>query len=218
MPQAVPLPALVLQLASIPDPSPPRWRLACRHPGLDPEEKVEATEIPSLRTPEFEGQLAQFHELAATALPKAEQRAALNALAVTLGDALAALIPEPERSRLADLGRAEGPPPFLVIESADDAVLGLPWELLRLRGEWSVRDGRLDVARCVPNDYAARLEPPAAPVSVYVNVCAPESDHAPALSYEKESYRISLRAAGARGRAGERNGRVGRPAPRPLRR
>lgn len=90
------------------------------------------------------------------------------------------------------MGRAEGPPPFLVIESADDAVLSLPWELLRLGGEWSVRDGRLDVARCVPNPHAARLEPPTAPVSIRVNVCAPEGPDLPALSYEKESFRISL--------------------------
>jgi hypothetical protein len=110
VPQAVPLPTLVLHIAAMPDTSPSRWRLNWDRPKLDLEQKGESTEIPSPRTPEFERQLAQFHELAVTALPKAEQRAALNALAVTLGDALAALIPEPERSRLADLGRAEGPP------------------------------------------------------------------------------------------------------------
>ena len=191
VPQAAPLPTLVLQITPVANSSPSRWQLTCRHPAAGPDEPVKPIEFPSPRTPPFDRDLARFHEMAAAALPKAEQRATLTALAMAIGDTLTALVPEPERKTLDDLGRAEGPPPFLIIESADDAVLSLPWELLRLAGEWSVRDGRLDVARCVPNPYAARLEPPADPVSVHVNVCAPESAQAPGLSYEKESYRIS---------------------------
>jgi tetratricopeptide (TPR) repeat protein len=191
VPEAVPLPTLVLQVETVAGAAPARWRLACRRPAAGPGEAAAPVECPSPRTPAFEAQLARFYELAATALPQAAQRAELADLAEALGNALAGLLPEPDRARLDQLGRAEGPPPFLVVESADDAILGLPWELLRLDDQWSVRDGRLDVARCVPNAHAARLEPPTAPVSVHVNICAPESDAAPGLRYETEAYRIT---------------------------
>ncbi|MCX6375491.1 MAG: hypothetical protein NTU88_05570, partial [Armatimonadetes bacterium] len=79
---------------------------------------------------------------------------------------------------------------LLTISAEHPAVLALPWELLRLENDWAVKGGRLDVARCVPNEYAARLQPPAEPARVYVNVCAPESAGAARLNYEKESYRI----------------------------
>ena len=191
VPEAVPLPTLVLQVATAAETTPPRWRLTCRHPAKGPEEAVQSTEIPNPRTHEFDVQLARFHQLAVTALPKAEERAGLSARALFLGETLTAIIPQVERESLAALGLAQGPPPFLVIESAEDAVLSLPWELLRLGDEWSVRDGRLDVARCVPNSHAAQLSPPTGPVSVYVNVCAPESGHGAGLNYEKESYRVT---------------------------
>ncbi|MBL8398251.1 MAG: CHAT domain-containing protein [Candidatus Accumulibacter sp.] len=195
IPGAVPLPTLILDISPVADRAPPVWRVVTRQPAADPAAEPpapsEAVDIASPRSADFDRQLARFHAQAATALARAEQRAGLEALAVSLGDALAAVIPAAARQLLVDRGRAEGPPPFLVIESADDRVLSLPWELLRLAGEWSVRDGRLDVARCVPNPHAARLQPPSAAVSVYVNVCAPEGGGLPALSHETEAYRIS---------------------------
>ena len=116
VPQAAPLPTLVLQITPIANSSPSRWQLTCRHPAAGPDEPVNPIEFPSPRTPPFDRDLARSHEMAAAAQPKTEQRATLTALAMAIGDTLTALVPEPERKTLDDLGRAEGPPPFLIID------------------------------------------------------------------------------------------------------
>ena len=69
-------------------------------------------------------------------------------------------------------------------------MLALPWELIRLEHRFAVRDGRLDVARSVPAAAAPGLSPPKTPMSLLVNVSAPEGS---GLDYERESYFI-LRA------------------------
>ena len=117
----------------------------------------------------------------------AEDAARLQAAAQRLGDALAGALSADEAAFLVDAARGDPPPPLLVIESADDRVLALPWELIRLDDRFAVRDGRLDVARSVPVSAAPLLSPPAAPLSLLVNVSAPERS---GLDYERESYLI----------------------------
>ena len=187
VPQAVPLPTLIV---SIGVPAAGQWRVACRRPPVE-EPSTPPADIPAPVTPEFTAHLSTFYRLATRAIEKPDERAALNSAAVPLGERLAGVIPEVERRRLAELGRADGPPPFLVMESDDDKVLALPWELLRLEDGWPIRDGRLDLARCVPNAHAGQIAPPARPVGVHVNVCAPEGEGVAHLNYEKEAYRIT---------------------------
>ncbi len=182
---AIPLPALIVNVAAIAD---DQWRITCRRPPAKPSDPAD---IPSPVTKEFAAHLAAFYRLATRAIEKADERAALNSAAVPLGESLAAVIPEAERQNLVERGHADGPPPFLVIESDDDRILALPWELLRLEDGWPVRDGRLDLARSVPNPKAGTIAAPTEPPSVHVNICAPEGDNVASLNYEKEAYRIT---------------------------
>ena len=131
--------------------------------------------------------LDAFARLACTPAETAEDAARLQAAADRLGDALAGALTADEAAFLVDAARGDPLPPLLVIESADDRVLALPWELLRLEGRFAVRDGRLDVARSVPVSAAPLLSPPAAELSLLVNVSAPERS---GLDYERESYLI----------------------------
>jgi hypothetical protein len=88
-----------------------------------------------------------------------------------------------------------------VIQSDDDAVLALPWELLHYDGtlpghsvplsSFLVRDGRIDIVRTTPGEVAegAVLRAPQGPFKLVVNVSAPEGSR---LHYEDESYRVTL--------------------------
>ena len=106
-----------------------------------------------------------------------------------LGDALAEVLSPQERQFLVDDGLS-GDPPLLVIESDDDRILGLPWELLRLAGRYAVEDGRLDLARCVVGGAAVQeLGPPTASLRLLVNVSAPAGTGS--ISYEHESLLIT---------------------------
>ena len=131
--------------------------------------------------------LDAFARLARTPAEKAEDAARLQAAAHRLGDALAGALSADEAVFLVAAARGDPPPPLLVIESDDDRVLALPWELIRLDDRFAVRDGRLDVARSVPVSAAPVLSPPAAELSLLVNVSAPERS---GLDYERESYLI----------------------------
>ena len=135
----------------------------------------------------FAPPLEVFARLARTPAETAEDAARLQAAAQRLGDALAGALSADEAAFLIDAARGDPPPPLLVIESDDDRVLALPWELIRLDDRFAVRDGRLDVARSVPVSAAPVLSPPAAPLSLLVNVSAPEGS---GLDYERESYLI----------------------------
>ena len=135
----------------------------------------------------FAPALDAFARLARAPAETAEDAARLQAAADRLGDALAGALSAEEAAFLIDAARGDPPPPLLVIESDDERVLALPWELLRLDGRFVVRDGRLDVARSVPVSAAPLLSPPAAELSLLVNVSAPEGS---GLDYERESYLI----------------------------
>ena len=75
------------------------------------------------------------------------------------------MLTDDERVLLIARVYGDPPQPFLVIESGDDLLLALPWELLHLDGRFAVRDGYLDVARCVPcPGQAAQLAQPDRPL------------------------------------------------------
>lgn len=108
--------------------------------------------------------------------------------ALRLGGVLAATLLPAEVAHLRAVART-GETPLLVIESDDDALLSLPWELLRIGNRWVVRDGWLDVVRCVRVPDAPLLPVPTEPVSLLVNVSAPAGS---VLDYEKESHSIRV--------------------------
>ncbi len=121
----------------------------------------------------------------------------------TLGRALFdVLFGEPGLPLLAEALTPGRPRPLLVVRSDDDALLALPWELLHYAGtlpgrsvplsSFLVRDGYLDVARTTLDEVAegALLLPPQGTFKLVVNVSAPQTSTP--LSYEKESYRITI--------------------------
>src|SRR5205823_5599241 len=124
------------------------------------------------------------------------QRAELHGLAAALGDALCGVLFDAEGIDALRTAMAPGRPrPLITLRSNDDALLALPWELIRLDGAYLVRDGRVDLARSVPRDVGpgATLPEPDGPLSLVVNVSAPEGG---GLNYEAESYRITRALAG----------------------
>ena len=183
-PGAVPLPALTLAIAFADD-ARTQWQITARRATGDPVMRRGPT--PWQADAAFEPLLDAFARLACTPAETAEDAARLQAAAHRLGDALAGVLSADEAVFLVAAARGDPPPPLLVIESDDDRVLALPWELIRLDDRFAVRDGRLDVARSVPVSAAPVLSPPAAELSLLVNVSAPERS---GLDYERESYLI----------------------------
>ena len=118
---------------------------------------------------------------------EARGRGAAECGAHRIGDGLALALSGEETAFLIAASRGDPPPPLLVVESDDDRILALPWELIRLHGQFAVRDGRLDVARSVPAETEPVLSKPATPMSLLVNISAPEGS---GLDYERESYAI----------------------------
>jgi hypothetical protein len=137
--------------------------------------------------PAFDEAQDTFWRLSRMPVEKPEDAALLNTAAHRIGEGLALALSAEEKAFLITAARGDPPPPLLVIESADDRILALPWELLRLEGGFAVHDGRLDVARSVPGENAPVLSKPVAPVSLLVNISAPERS---GLDYERESYAI----------------------------
>ena len=123
-----------------------------------------------------------------TARRPEEKRTALHGAALALGEALTATLLAAEVERLEAIGRSDEGPPFLVIDAEYDLVLSLPWELLRFGDRWPVYEGQLDLARTISSPGAVELVPPSEPLSLLINVSAPEGA---GLDYEAESYRIS---------------------------
>ena len=119
-------------------------------------------------------------------------RAALHTHAIHLGEALAKVLwDEADRQALRDASGQDGEPPLVMLESPDDVVLSLPWELLRLDGAFALESGRIDLVRTTPahSQRPVTLDPPDRYLKLVVNVSAPHSDHA-GLDYEAESYRL----------------------------
>ena len=93
-----------------------------------------------------------------------------------------------------------------MIESADDRVLALPWELIRLDGRVcrSRRPARCRPLRCRSPPTRRAVAADGGRSSLLVNVSAPSGS---GLDYERESYLI-VRALTASGRGGQRDGRA----------
>lgn len=149
--------------------------------------RAPGSRAPPTQAPGFANALQTFQDLATRALEDKAEEAALHHAAALLGDALAAVLPEAERERLTKLGRGDGLPPLLIIESEEESILSLPWELLRLENTYPVKEGRLDLARCFPNEHGATLPPPTEPLRLLLHVSAPADS---GLRYEAESHRI----------------------------
>uniref|UniRef100_UPI0011782345 AAA family ATPase n=1 Tax=Candidatus Entotheonella palauensis TaxID=93172 RepID=UPI0011782345 len=181
--------ALILRL--MPGPSPADWEVTRRYSDRlpTPVQMPSSQRIPAPwgRTPSFWQTLAGFWRLSRQALTEASDLDRLHTHAVALGDELAHVLTDQDRVYLSTPGAAT---PFLTIESADPAILALPWELLRLQDEFAVREGLLDVARSVWIDDAPELTPPSAPATLVMSVAAPEPS---SLDEGAERYRL-LRA------------------------
>ena len=109
-----------------------------------------------------------------------------------LGTALFdALFDDDDAQRFAQLLTPDRARPVVQIRSDDDLLLSLPWELLHHGDEFLVREGRVDLIRTTPTQVAGEtlLRKPTKAFKLVVNVSAPEDSR---LSYEAESYRISL--------------------------
>jgi CHAT domain len=183
IPEAVPLPALTLAI-SFKDVGRTQWEVAARRATGDPVTRDVAVPWDD---PAFEQALDVFWRLSRVPVEKPEDAARLGAAAQRIGDGLALALSAEEAAFLIAASRGDPPPPLLVIESDDDRILGLPWELIWLDGQFAIRDGRLDVVRSVPAENAPGLSKPIGPMSLLVNVSAPEGS---GLDYERESYAI----------------------------
>ena len=105
-----------------------------------------------------------------------------------------ALFDEADAARLDKLIGPDRPRPVIQVRSDDALLLSLPWELLHHNDVFLVREGRIDLVRTTPTEVAGTtlLKEPKTPFKLVVNVSAPEGSH---LSYEAESYRITLATA-----------------------
>ena len=136
----------------------------------------------------------EFGKLHREAVTKTSERADLFRHARVLGSALFDTLFEPEDAeRLAKLLTLDRARPVVQVRN-DDLLLSLPWELLHYSDEFLVREGRVDLVRTTPTEVVGEtlLREPTRPFKLVVNVSAPEDSH---LSYESESYRITLATA-----------------------
>ncbi|TAK22884.1 MAG: CHAT domain-containing protein [Chloroflexota bacterium] len=180
-PSTTPLfPALTLRIDRASNPT--QWTIDSSLDG------ARTCDVPWRREPGLAAALDGFWKLSQRPVERDAERATVHAHAIVLGKALALVLSDRETSALEDLARGDGPPPFLVVESQDDMILALPWELLYLDDRFAVADARLDVARCVPTPGAPVLDPPKEYLRLLVNVSAPDGSR---LDYEAESYRIT---------------------------
>ncbi len=185
VPGAVPLPTLTLSIGYA-DEARSAWEIAASRSEAGGASRT--VPVPWAATPGFGPALEGFWRLSRRAIEDDGERQAVQAHALALGEALGRVLAPEEAETLTAAAHGDGPPPLLVIESADDFILALPWELLRLEGRYAVQEGRLDVARSVPAPGTPVLAPPAEPVRLLINVSAPEGS---GLDYEAESYYIT---------------------------
>lgn len=146
-PGALPLPALTLRIESDSHEA-GQWRVI---PLAAAEEGKPRTVVPPWQVvPRFAEALAGFWELTRRALANEAEWEAIHGDAHDLGEALTGVLTATEREMLIAQAHYEGPPPLLVVESAEDLILALPWELLRLQDEYVVQQGSLASAASHP--------------------------------------------------------------------
>ena len=149
-------------------------------------------DVPWKGSNDFGVSLMEFADMADKPASDGAKQAELHSHAVRLGDALeAALLADEDRQWIRDAGQ-DGPP-LVTVESDDDMILSLPWELLRMDGEFAVRDGRIDLVRSTASaaEHPITLSPPDRYMKLVVNISAPESQRdGGKLNSEAEGYRI----------------------------
>lgn len=136
-----------------------------------------------------------FSKLQREAVAEAAARTELFRHARTLGSILfETLFDEADAARLDRLIGPDRPRPVVQVRTDDALLLSLPWELLHQDDVFLVREGRIDLVRTTPSevDGATLLREPKDPFKLVVNVSAPDGS---GLSYEAESYRITLATA-----------------------
>ena len=146
-PTAVPLPSLTLRIA-YGDAQRTTWTVTPVYP--DAQGTSYTVPVPWHTQRSFAATLAGFWDLSRRAIADAGELHTIHSHALTLGETLGTVLTPADRQLLETRARDDGPPPLLIIESADEVTLALPWELLRLQDRYAVHDGRLDIARCVP--------------------------------------------------------------------
>ena len=135
--------------------------------------------------------LIEFTRMADERVVDEKARAELHSCAVTIGEALGAiLLADADRQKIKDAAGQSAP--LMTIESDYDLILSLPWELLRMDGEFLLREGRIDLVR---STAAIQKHPPTLPpadryLKLVVNVSAPQGPTVGHLDCEAESYRI----------------------------
>ncbi|WP_313927671.1 toll/interleukin-1 receptor domain-containing protein [Pseudoxanthomonas sp.] len=136
-----------------------------------------------------------FSKLHQQAVTETADRTELFRHARTLGGLLfKALFDADDAGRLDQLTGRDRPRPVVQIRSDEDLLLALPWELLHQNDRFLLREGDIDLIRTTrtPVDGSTLLKAPTEPFKLVVNVSAPEGSK---LSYEAESYRITLATA-----------------------
>lgn len=181
--------ALILRLIS--GPSAADWQVTRLYP--DMAQPPQLMLAPWERDPSFLQTLHRFWQLSRQVLTEASAVEMLHMHAAALGDQLAHVLTAQDRSYLTTPA-ADGAIPCLMIESADETFLSLPWELIRLQGRFAVREGLLDVLRCVLIDAPPASMGPAGPMTLLMTAAAPEPSTL--LDEDEERYRL-LRAVSA---------------------
>ena len=183
----------------------------------DPADRTREVDPPWRADSRFGGALRGFNTLTRQPVEDVADRAALFRHAAALGDALFGLLFDEEgTARLREALVPNGPRPLVLVRSGDDTLLSLPWELLRLDGEFLVREWRIDLARTTAGEVGPDVLPrePSVPFKLVVNVSAPEGSRPELRGGELPAHPGPHRALSADAdRAGDarRPGRDGRP-------
>lgn len=180
-----------LRLRLMPGPSASDWQVTRCYP--DTVQPPQFIASPCQRDHAFLQTLRHFWRLSRQMLAEASAVEMLHTHAAAVGDQLANVLTAQDRVYLTTPA-ADGITPCLIIESADEMILSLPWELLRLQDRFAVRDGLLDVVRSIPIDAPSALPQASGPLTLLMTVAAPEPGTL--LNEDEERYRL-LRAVPA---------------------
>ena len=155
-------------------------------------ERVE--DAPWITNSDFFMSFRIFENMVSKPVIKKKDRAELNTHAVRVGDTLGKLLfKQKDLENITARPGKGGPPPIVTIESDDDILLSLPWELIRANNEFLVREGLIDLVRTIParGKDPVTLKKPKSFMKLVVNVSAPEGENIGNLQYEAETYRIA---------------------------
>ncbi len=177
-----------LALRLMPDSNAADWQVTRFYPDTATPPQQVATSWE--QSDSFLQTLQTFWQLSRQMLTAPSDIERLHAHAVALGEQLADVLTTQDRSYLTTQPADRGTP-CLVIESPDEAILSLPWELLRLQNQFVVREGILDVMRSVLIDAPPTPLRSDSPFTLLMTVAAPEPSTL--RDEDEERYRL-LRA------------------------